>query len=117
MRHTRFAALVPVALAVLAACGDGGGDARSANPADGPAEATILLADVAFSPAAVTVPTGGTVAWRWDDGPIPHDVVFDDGPASPKQDDGTWERTFDQPGTYEYVCSLHPGMTGTVVVR
>jgi plastocyanin len=29
----------------------------------------------------------------------------------------TFERTFDQPGTYEYVCAVHPYMTGKVVVR
>lgn len=46
-----------------------------------------------------------------------HDAAFDDGPASPKLKRGTWERTFEQPGTYHYICTLHPNMTGTVIVR
>jgi plastocyanin len=47
-----------------------------------------------------------------------HHAAFDDGPASPKLKRGTWERTFEQPGTYDdYICTLHPNMTGTVTAR
>jgi plastocyanin len=45
-----------------------------------------------------------------------HDVAFDDGPASLKLRTGTWGRTFEEPGTYDYLCTLHPNMTGTVTV-
>jgi plastocyanin len=63
----------------------------------------------------VTVGTVETVTWTFDDR-VDHDVRFDDGPASPIMRTGTWSRTFDQPGTYHYDCSLHPNMTGTVEV-
>jgi len=52
----------------------------------------------------------------WDDGSVPHDVVFDSGPASLQQSDGTWEHRFGRPGTYDYRCTIHPQMTGKVVV-
>ena len=78
---------------------------------------TVVIADMAFHPAELVVAADTTVTWTWDDGSIPHDVTFDDGPASPLQDTGTWTRTFDRSGTYSYICSIHPQMTGTVVVR
>lgn len=76
-----------------------------------------MIADMSFDPDTVTVPAGGTVAWRWEDTPVEHDVALDGGPASPVQEDGSWQHTFDEPGTHEYLCTLHPAMTATVVVR
>ena len=117
LKRLLSAAMVAVAGTALAACGgaDGGG-ARHAAPANGDAAATVTIVDMSFAPAATTVRVGEAVAWAWDDGRVEHDVVFDGGPASPRQRKGTWQRTFDGPGTYEYVCSLHPNMTGRVIV-
>ncbi len=56
------------------------------------------------------------MTWVWD-GRVQHDVVFDDGSSSARQRNGTWQRAFDRPGTYNYVCTLHPNMTGRVVVE
>ncbi len=117
-RHLRLclvalAVLVPV---VLAACGAGGGRQRAAAPSTGDADATVAVADMAFSPKTLDIAAGDTVAWLWEEA-IPHDVAFDDGPTSPKQASGTWQRAFDRPGSFDYVCTLHPGMRGTVVVR
>jgi plastocyanin len=106
-----------VTTVLLAACviepdEHGGG----APPAPRDADATVTIADISFSPSTVEIEAGETVAWVWDDGPVPHDVEFDDGPASPQQSEGTWEHRFEEPGTYDYACTIHPQMTGTVVV-
>ena len=107
-----FAVLVALA---LAGCGSGGPE-RTAAPSTGDADATVAVADMAFSPKTLDIAAGDTVAWLWEEA-IPHDVAFDDGPTSPKQASGTWQRAFDRPGSFDYVCTLHPGMRGTVVVR
>jgi plastocyanin len=79
-------------------------------------DAVVTIADISFSPSAVEINAGETVAWVWDDGSVPHDVVFSNGPASPQQSDGTWEHRFEGSGSFDYHCTIHPQMTGTVVV-
>lgn len=75
---------------------------------------TIVVDDMAYSPAAVTVPAGTTVTWAFEDG-MGHDIVGD-GFESDMLTDATFSHTFTEPGTYEYLCSLHPNMTGKVKV-
>jgi len=69
-----------------------------------------------FSPAQVTIAPGDSVSWRNSDF-VAHDVR---GPgfASPAiARSGVFTQRFDTPGTYAYVCSLHPFMTGMITVR
>lgn len=107
--------LAALALAtVTAACGANAASAPADAPVDGDA---VVLTDNEFQPAALRVTAGTTVTWTWDDGSAQHNVVFDDDTASPAQSQGTWTRTFDEPGTFAYVCTLHPRMTGTVVLE
>ena len=86
--------------------------------ADTPAsEATISIEDFMFAPTAITVAPGTTVRWKNLDGE-PHTVrgvetSFRSG-ALDQNDSFAFE--FDQPGTYRYVCSIHPQMVGTIVV-
>jgi plastocyanin len=105
----------------------GGG---AAPPEDGallrqdPAQAVteiVTARDMTFSPATVTVPVGGTVVWKFE-GPSPHTTTSLEG--SPQTWDSgiqgagaTYPVRFDRPGTYPYRCTLHAGMTGTVVVE
>jgi plastocyanin len=107
-------ALLPVlALAVLtAACAADAAGAPAEPPVAGDA---VTLRDNAFTPALLAVTPGTTVTWIWDDGSTQHNVVFDDA-ASDIQSEGTWTHTFTDPGTYDYVCALHGGMRGSVVV-
>jgi plastocyanin len=71
-----------------------------------------------YSPASFTVKAGTTVTWVNKDG-IDHTVtskassLFDSGNMPTG---GTFRYTFSQPGTYTYYCTLHPWMTGIVVV-
>ena len=82
------------------------------------AEAEVKIDNFTFSPPSLTVKAGTTVTWRNEDD-IPHTVT------SPKRvfkskaldTDDSFAFTFTAPGVYEYFCSLHPRMTGTVVVE
>ncbi|MEU2041273.1 cupredoxin domain-containing protein [Nocardia niwae] len=85
-----------------------------------PAAATVAVDDMKFSPAEVTVAVGDTVTWKFGD-KVPHSVqgIGDKamGINSPIFDKGEWSYTFTTPGTYRYLCSLHPEMRGTITVR
>lgn len=107
---------VSLAVLVVGACDVADHDGRAAEPASAAADATVAIAEMSFSPAVINVRAGDSVAWVWDDGRVGHDVVFAGWSASRRQQSGTWELTFERPGTYQYVCSLHPNMTGRVVV-
>jgi plastocyanin len=58
---------------------------------------------------------GTAVTWTFDDGGVEHNVVGD-GWQSDVQASGTYQRTFTQPGSYPYACTLHVGMDGRVEV-
>lgn len=92
----------------------------SATTADLPAPqggTAVAIADFKFNPATLTVPVGTTVTWTNQD-EEPHTLAAKDGSLhSPGIDThGTYSFTFNTPGSYDYICSIHPFMTGTVVV-
>ena len=64
----------------------------------------------------VEVPAGTTVTWKFRDGSVPHDVKADGFNSGEPQRSGSFAHTFATPGSYDYVCTLHPQMTGRVVV-
>lgn len=71
----------------------------------------------AFTPSVIEVSAGTEVTWRFTS-ETEHDVVFERGASSDVLARGaTWSRTFGDPGTYDYVCTLHEGMDGRVIVR
>ncbi|MEV6771377.1 cupredoxin family copper-binding protein [Nocardia sp. NPDC051030] len=95
----------------------------SAGPASGPrtpATVTVEVADMKFSPAALTVKAGDVVTWKFSDSK-PHavqgigDVAL--GINSPIITKGQWSYTFTTPGVFRYLCPLHPDMKGTVTVE
>lgn len=83
-----------------------------------PAPVVIAIKDFDFSPMTVTVPTGGQVTWKNLDGEI-HTVVSLDGTfRSVALDQGdSFTFRFTKPGTYLYLCSVHPQMKARVVVK
>ena len=89
---------------------------------DGPpaaADATQIVVDnFSFAPASAAVAVGTTVTWTNHDD-IPHNVVSPERKfKSPVLDtDETFSHRFEAAGTYKYYCSIHPRMTGQVVVR
>jgi len=79
---------------------------------------TVVMKNFDFSPMAITVSVGSTVTWKNLDGE-PHTVVSADGAfrsaALDQNDSFTFK--FNKPGTYKYVCSIHPKMMATVTVK
>ena len=77
----------------------------------------VAMLDRSFSPASVAVAAGGTVAWT-NTSDRDHTVSFsDDLPGSDVlPEGGTFSQTFEAPGSFSYICSIHPEMTGTVTV-
>ena len=82
---------------------------------------TVEMVDNEFMPAELEITTGTTVRWVNEASRTFHDVYFpDEDVGSPPRmfPEETWERTFDEPGTYNYVCRPHEdrGMVGVVHV-
>ena len=131
IRRSLAAALL---LAAFTACG---GDSSTPQPASPRREAgDVTVEGLAFNPETLEVAVGTTVTWTNDD-PVQHTVTSGvkgtqgaPGVSKGKADrpDGTFDGalddrgatfafTFDEPGTYEYFCRIHGGMTGTIVVE
>jgi plastocyanin len=93
-----------------------------ARPEEAKAPATkveVKIDNFAFTPTELTVAAGTTVEWvNRDD--IPHVVVSDDKKTFKSKaldTDDRFSYTFTKPGTYAYFCSVHPKMTGKVIVQ
>jgi plastocyanin len=117
------AALGVLLLAVACGSNDAGGGAApapaassSAVPAGG--GSTVEISNFMFMPAMLTVAVGTTVTWKFDDS-TDHTVTADDKSfSSPPTSGGrTFTHRFTTAGTVAYHCSIHPFMTGTIVVR
>jgi plastocyanin len=78
----------------------------------------VKIDNFSFGPPELTVTAGTTITWTNRDD-IPHTVVNPANVFKSKvlDTDDRFSFTFTTPGTYPYFCSIHPKMTGTVVVR
>ena len=109
-----FAASLIIAMVLLLA----GTPSVAANDQSSAANAEVKIDNFSFGPQTVTVAVGATVTWiNHDD--IPHTVVSTDGLFNSKvrDTDEKFSYTFAKAGTYPYYCSVHPRMTGKVVVQ
>jgi len=82
------------------------------------AAASITIDNFSFTPKEITVAAGTTITWvNHDD--VPHTVVSPDKKFRSKalDTDDQFSFTFTQPGTYAYFCSVHPMMTGKIIVN
>ncbi len=117
-----------VGLAVVLSC--------KSSTSPGCSGACVTIQDFSFSPSAVTIKVGSAVTWT-NNGPASHTTtsntgVWDSGTLSPPSGaggygggsaGGTFQFTFNTPGTYPYHCKIHPpsigtyaGFTGTITV-
>lgn len=95
------------------------GGTRQSLAADNPSTSTeVNIDNFSFSPATITVKVGTAVTWTNRDD-IPHTVVADDKSFKSKVLDTNDKFTFTptKPGTYPYFCSIHPKMTGKLIVE
>src|SRR5881396_1476379 len=103
VRHPAVAALVATASLTAPAA------ARAAD---------VSIANKAFGPADVKIPSGDSVTWSWGDGP--HNVHVVQGPevfnSGIKDAGGTYTRTLTAAGIYTYQCDVHPAMRGQITV-
>jgi plastocyanin len=122
----RLARLIVACVAVVAL----GGAAAAAAQAPKPKPARVSVNDFYFGPEAVTIKQGGAVNWVWSEtNSYPHDVHLKSGPKGLKQKatystkttavtDAQFKKTFTTPGTYHFICTIHPTqMHLTVVVK
>jgi plastocyanin len=82
-----------------------------------PSGRTVAIKNFAFAPNALRVPVGATVRWTNEDA-APHTATATSSAfSSPQLRKGQgYSKRFGKPGRYTYLCALHPGMRGTVVV-
>jgi plastocyanin len=95
---------------------------EAATPAASPVggnEFAVTIVNIAFDPAALTVPVGATVTWTNED-QVPHTAtgidrnLLQSGTIQPGQQ---FSKMFDTAGTIEYFCEFHANMKGTIIVQ
>ena len=115
-----------LSLISLPACGSAPGAPLSAQlaasattvPTATATAVTVSIHDFEFSPQTLTVAAGTTVTWKNLDGE-PHTVRGADEQvrSSALDQNDSYSVKFDKPGTYKYGCSIHPKMSGTIIVK
>jgi plastocyanin len=130
MRRILLALSAALALALaVSACGgsSGGGSSSTSSSASTSASSSssgggggveIKMQNIAFSPTSSTVKVGQKVTWTNDD-QTDHNVTAQSGATFKSKDFGngsTFSFTPDKAGTIKYVCTIHPGMDGTLTV-
>ena len=108
--------VVPVMIAMLLLFA--GSPSVTANAQPSAATAEVKIDNFVFGPQTLTVPVGATVTWTNKDD-IPHTSVSTDGVFKSKvlDTDEKFSYTFTKAGKYSYYCTIHPKMTGKVVVQ
>jgi plastocyanin len=103
------AALLAAALPELTAAGKA---VAAANPT------TVDIDNFTFTPGTLTVTAGTTVTWKNEDD-SPHRIGDKDGTfrSAALDTDDTFSHTFAKAGVYPYICTIHPYMTGKIIVK
>jgi len=108
--------LTVLSLAFLSGCGG----SSSNNTTDGTTPGTqtdkVNISNFAFEPSTITVTAGTTVTWTNQDS-VAHTVVSDTFKSGNLSQGQAFQFKFDTKGTYNYSCSIHPTMKGTVIVE
>lgn len=115
MRRLYFASVALVLIAAIVLLARTSSVSVTAQAATAP---DVKIDNFSFGPPTLTVAAGTMVTWTNRDD-IPHTIVGTEGAFRSKalDTDGKFSYTFAKPGTYSYFCSIHPKMTGKVVVR
>src|SRR5579859_4422334 len=111
-----FVIFLPSVLSI--GCGAAAGTSAPPPAAAKAVEVKVKVDNFTYDPPTVTVMVGTKVTWTNHDD-VPHTVTSTTKPRlleSPTLDtDDSFSHVFKEPGTYKYVCTFHPTMTGTVL--
>ena len=115
----RLTALLASTALLAAGCGSDDEPAAEADKGDAVSGQQVEMKDIAYQPETIRVRTGETITWINRDA-VQHDVVNvmeGEEPRSELFNEGqTYEWTPTEPGTIEYLCTVHPNMRGTVEI-
>lgn len=78
--------------------------------------AVVTISGFAFNPAEIKVNAGSKVTWINEDS-VPHTIMVDAITSEKMNTGGKFEHTFDTPGEYDYLCTIHTSMKGKVIVQ
>jgi plastocyanin len=113
-------AIVAAVLILAAGCSSDGPTGPGGGGNTPPAQRTVNIVGTTFNPATASVAVGGTVTWV-DQSGFPHDITPQGHTAwtavTTTGSGQSLQVTFPTAGTYNYVCTRHSGMTGSVVVQ
>jgi plastocyanin len=78
----------------------------------------VIIKDFAFGPDALAISVGDTVLWTNDNSSPTHTSTSEDGlwDSGDIPTGSRFEHTFDEAGTFAYICTIHPSMTATITV-
>lgn len=109
--------IATVTLAVFVLCGASKVKPTLAGESN-PTSVVVNIENFSFGSAALTIPVGTTVTWINKDD-VPHTVISTEKVfgSSVLDTEDKYSYTFTKPGTFRYFCSVHPMMTGKVVVE
>ena len=111
------AAAVVLALTGAACGGSGGGGGRDCTSENATKlTGTLTIKNFAFSPNCFSVASGSTISVANGDARAHNFTVRDTNVAVPLPGGGTGQATAPAPGTYDFLCTIHPAMRGTIIV-
>jgi len=115
MRRSVFVGILMAGMGIVCLAGGAGSFAAAQQNAQA---VVVKIDNFSFGPAELTVSVGTTVTWTNRDD-IPHTVVSTDKVFKSKvlDTDEKFSYTFTQAGSFPYFCSIHPKMTGKVIVK
>jgi plastocyanin len=110
-------ALMLLSTLILTGCG---GETTSPTPTTTPAsgQASVNMSGLAFIPQTLRVTVGTTVTWTNNES-SDHTVTSNSGlfESNNMAKGATFSYTFNQAGTFDYYCKIHPSMTGKIIVE
>jgi plastocyanin len=117
-RSLSSAAALFIIFISLAGCSKDNSSDNNTNTPGTPASNEVLIQGMSYNPSSITVVAGTKITWRNKDN-VSHTVtsdsnLFDSGMMGTN---GTFSYTFTTPGMYPYHCTVHAGMTATVIVQ
>lgn len=126
LRRLGILVLALVLTATIASCTTKQSSTTSNQPTASPRKTTnngqakdaVTIQNNSFSPGALSVRVGTTVKWTNEDG-YDHTITADGGEfdSGNISSNGTFSFTFDKAATFDYHCSIHPSMTGQIIVK